>query len=81
MLTEERWASILDIVEREKAVSVPELEAVLGVSASTIRRDLTQLNRMGKLVKVHGGATSIETQYVGKDITMEEKYSIRSNYN
>ena len=34
MLTEERWASILDIVEREKAVSVPELEAVLGVSAS-----------------------------------------------
>ena len=78
MLTEERWASILDIVEREKAVSVPELEAVLGVSASTIRRDLTQLNRMGKLVKVHGGATSIETQYVGKDITMEEKYSMNN---
>ena len=78
MLTEERWASILEIVDREKAVSVPVLESLLGVSASTIRRDLTQLNRMGKLIKVHGGATSIETQYVGKDISMEEKYSMNN---
>jgi DeoR family fructose operon transcriptional repressor len=78
MLTEERWASILEIVDRERAVSVQALEAALGVSASTIRRDLTQLSRMGKLIKVHGGATSLETQYVGKDIAMEEKYSMNN---
>ena len=74
MLTEERWGAILELIEREKAVSVPELEKRLGVSASTIRRDLTQLNSLGKLIKVHGGATSIGTQYVGKDLTMDEKY-------
>ena len=78
MLTEERWGTILELVEREKAVSVPELEKRLGVSASTIRRDLTQLNSMGKLIKVHGGATSIETQYVGKDLSMDEKYLLNS---
>ena len=79
MLTEERWGAILELVEREKAVSVPELEKRLGVSASTIRRDLTQLNSLGKLIKVHGGATSIGTQYVGKDLTMDEKYLMNSD--
>ncbi len=59
MLTEERWSAILELVEKEKAISVTELEKELGVSASTIRRDLTQLHMMGKLLKVHGGATSI----------------------
>ena len=78
MLTEERWSAILELVEKEKAISVTELEIELGVSASTIRRDLTQLNMMGKLLKVHGGATSIGTQYVNRDLTMEEKYTLYS---
>ena len=78
MLTEERWSAILELVEKEKAISVIELEKELGVSASTIRRDLTQLNMMGKLLKVHGGATSIGTQYVNRDLTMDEKYTLYS---
>ena len=78
MLTEERWGAILELVEKEKAVSVTELEKELGVSASTIRRDLTQLNMMGKLLKVHGGATSIGTQYMNRDLTMDEKYTLYS---
>ena len=78
MLTEERWSAILELVEKEKAISVTELEKELGVSASTIRRDLTQLHMMGKLLKVHGGATSIGTQYVNRDLTMDEKYTLYS---
>lgn len=56
MLTEERWNAIIELVDRKKAVTVPELEKELDVSAATIRRDLTELNRMGRIVKVHGGA-------------------------
>ena len=59
MLTQERYQSILSIVNDKKAVTVTELAAVLNISESTVRRDLTALDELGKLKKVFGGATSI----------------------
>lgn len=59
MLTQERYQSILSIVNEKSAVTVAELAEVLGISESTVRRDLTALNELGKLKKVFGGATSI----------------------
>lgn len=48
---------------------------MLDVSESTIRRDLLNLHKMGKLMKIHGGAMSIL-----KEInTKEERVSIREN--
>jgi DeoR/GlpR family transcriptional regulator of sugar metabolism len=38
------------------ATSVEDLARTLGVSTATIRRDLSQLDRAGVLVRVHGGA-------------------------
>lgn len=78
MLTEERWNAIIERVDREKAITVPELEKALGVSAATIRRDLTQLNKMGRIVKVHGGATSVQTHFISRDLSIEEKHSLNS---
>ena len=63
MLTEERYAAILNLVEEKKAVSVLELTELLNNSESTVRRDLNALHQMGKLNKVHGGATSINGVY------------------
>lgn len=74
MLAEERWNSILDLVDEKKSVSVQELTDLLGTSESTIRRDLTQLDHLKRLIKVHGGAVCLDTQYVLKDQTMTEKY-------
>ena len=45
MLTEERFAQILQIVNEEKSVTVQELKERLHTSESTIRRDLTVLDR------------------------------------
>ena len=59
MLTEERRAKIVEIVNENKAVSVNELVEVLDTSAATIRRDIIELNNSGQLVKVFGGATAI----------------------
>ena len=75
MLTEERYAAILKLLEKKKAVSVLELTELLNSSESTIRRDLTALHRMGKLTKVHGGATSINGVYQ----MTEDKTSVRHN--
>lgn len=52
-----------------------ELTELLNSSESTIRRDLTALHRMGKLTKVHGGATSINGVYQ----MTEDKTSVRHN--
>lgn len=57
MLTEERYAAILQTLDKHKTATVSQLAEDLHVSESTIRRDLIALNRMGKLCKVHGGAT------------------------
>lgn len=58
MLTEERYAIILDTVNREKSVGINTLCELLGTSVSTVRRDLNALDAMGKIMKVHGGAVA-----------------------
>lgn len=73
MLTEERYAAILKRLNEKKAVSVLELTELLNSSESTIRRDLSALHRMGKLNKVHGGATSVDGVYQ----MTEDKTSVR----
>lgn len=61
MLTQERYHSILQMLSERDAVTVAELSAALDTSESTIRRDLNYLDEMGKLKKVFGGATAIQS--------------------
>jgi len=56
MLTEERFARILDIVNDKGSVTVQELMQALDASESTIRRDLNAMAKGELLIKVHGGA-------------------------
>lgn len=74
MLTQERYHSILSIINEKHAVTVSELSALLDTSESTIRRDLTALDRLGKLKKVFGGATSIKQTigFIEDDTTHKE---------
>ncbi|MBQ1923129.1 MAG: DeoR/GlpR transcriptional regulator, partial [Lachnospiraceae bacterium] len=73
VITEERWAIILELLERKRTVTVSELEEAVGASASTIRRDLAQLASLGRLRKVHGGAAAAEANFSVRELTMEEK--------
>ena len=45
MLAEDRLNAIVSMVQQTGSVTVPELAEALGVTASTIRRDLQTLNR------------------------------------
>ena len=56
MLTEERCAKILSILESMGSVTVQQLMTELDASESTIRRDLNALDANGQLTKVPGGA-------------------------
>lgn len=74
MLSEERFDIILQLLQQKKAVTVMELTKTLKTSESTIRRDLNTLAEMGKLNKVHGGATAIEQERH----TIEENVEVKS---
>ena len=73
MLTQERYQSILSIINERNAATVTELALLLNTSESTIRRDLTALDEMGKIKKVYGGATSV-SQNAG---SFEDNVSLR----
>ncbi len=57
MLTNERHQYILRLLEEKQTIKIQELVESTGASESTIRRDLTDLEQVGKLARVFGGAT------------------------
>ena len=67
MLQKERHRKILSQLKMKDAVKVHDLAGELGISESTIRRDINELDHMGKLKKVFGGAVSL-----GSDINYGE---------
>lgn len=76
MIAEERLSRIVSIVDKRGAVTVPELMETLNASESTIRRDLVKLDHMGRLNKVHGGATRIRSEYVMSDQSFTGRHSL-----
>lgn len=75
MLTQERFDEIVRLVNRDGAVTVQELAQELATSESTIRRDLLQLDKLGRLNRVHGGATAATQIELPRERDMQEKYS------
>ena len=63
MLQDSRLNEILKLVDQKGAVRVDELAKLFNISEYTIRRDLIELSKQNKLIKVHGGATA--TNYAG----------------
>lgn len=56
MLKEERHQYIIDRINKDNRIYVTDLSEELGVSDDTLRRDLVELENLGLLTKVHGGA-------------------------
>lgn len=79
MIAQRRHDLIVERVERQGTATVPELAEQLGISESTIRRDLNELDSAGRLVKVHGGATaSASDERVLRDLTLPERYNLNA---
>ena len=83
MLAEERRQRMVEMVAENATVSVTEFANLFDTSESTIRRDLDRLEAAGLLVKVHGGAASVETAltpapFVAVEPTMAEKRDLHT---
>lgn len=84
MLTERRHELILKLLEENGSVKVTEMKELLDTSESTVRRDITALDREGKLVKVFGGAVAMEKHAVtaheytvAQKITLNQKEKVK----
>ena len=73
MLTEQRFERILERLKVKKSITVAEITEDLGISESTARRDITALDKAGKLTKVFGGAVAAEHTYEMKEPTVAPK--------
>src|SRR4051794_8212629 len=56
MLAEERRRLLLGLIARRGFATLEELVDALGVSESTVRRDLEVLDQAGTIKRTHGGA-------------------------
>jgi DeoR/GlpR family transcriptional regulator of sugar metabolism len=57
MRDRDRRARLVERLRDDGQATVAQLSAELGVTASTIRRDLDRLAREGRIVRTHGGAS------------------------
>ena len=73
MLQYERFETIMNKLRTRSSVRVTELSRELGVSESTIRRDISDLDKAGRLQKVFGGAVSLTP------IDIREKETIQAD--
>ena len=55
MLAEERRSRLLELVRTHQFASLPQLVELIGVSESTIRRDLEALEEQRSVRRIHGG--------------------------
>ena len=76
MLAEQRYKIILDMLEKNKCVTVTEIREVLHASESTVRRDITALHNASKLIKVFGGAVAIENSVTANEPTVAQKIEL-----
>lgn len=73
MLAEERLNRIKERVNGQGSATLQELMEYLGTSESTIRRDISTLDSMGEVVKVHGGAVSVNASFQMRDDEVSDR--------
>ncbi|MFC4769120.1 DeoR/GlpR family DNA-binding transcription regulator [Effusibacillus consociatus] len=63
MFQEERLLSILDYLEKNRKITIPEICELFDVSKDTARRDLIKLQERNAIIRTHGGALLPSRQY------------------
>ena len=79
MLQLERQKHILKYLEENRKATTNELSEMLGVSATTIRTDLNQMDKEKLLTKTHGGAVYRDNSTDQKELTGFTELTVITN--
>ncbi len=80
MLASERQVYILKQLQTQGAITLKDISDALQTSESTIRRDFEELEKQGKLKRVHGGAIKLgmaTTLTEDKELSMKQKANLQ----
>lgn len=79
MLAEERRSRLLELVRNRRFASLPELVEQLGVSESTVRRDLEYLEEQGSTRRIHGGVlyTGVSPKLPHFDLRQPDQWNLK----
>ncbi len=80
MIASQRFEMIVQLVNEKGIVNTKELALLMEVTETTIRRDCEELENQGKLIRVHGGAKSVNPKTIlsnedEKDMRNRTEYS------
>ncbi|ATZ20710.1 DeoR/GlpR family DNA-binding transcription regulator [Mesoplasma coleopterae] len=67
MIKKQRQTIILNFLKGKKIVAVETLSNELKIPLTTLRRDLTELEELNKIVKLHGGVEYKEPAFIYED--------------
>jgi DeoR/GlpR family transcriptional regulator of sugar metabolism len=71
----QRQSQIVEILQEKGRISIPDMCKLFGISDMTARRDLNEMDRLGLLRRIHGGAVA----NLGR--SYEPPYQMRSTKN
>ncbi|MET3696705.1 DeoR family transcriptional regulator [Bacillus oleivorans] len=86
MLPFERRKWLEQQIKLHKVIDIEDVSTKLNVSAMTIRRDLKELEKNGKVIRTHGGAISVDSfseeipysSKITKNITEKKEISLKA---
>ncbi|MBR1804251.1 MAG: DeoR/GlpR transcriptional regulator [Muribaculaceae bacterium] len=73
MIKEKRHSIIIDMLMKQGSILVSDLVDKLKVSSVTVRKDLTELEKLGKLYRSHGKAILINPYINNRSVNDKEK--------
>ncbi|MBO4870686.1 MAG: DeoR/GlpR transcriptional regulator [Muribaculaceae bacterium] len=73
MIKEKRHSIIIDTLMKQGSILVSDLVDKLKVSSVTVRKDLTELEKLGKLYRSHGKAILINPYINNRSVNDKEK--------
>src|SRR5277367_4968422 len=71
MFAQERLNCIRRIVRKSRRMTFAELQKHIDVSPATLRRDLSELEQSGEVIRVHGGI--LDPAYVRSEVSFDER--------
>jgi len=71
MFAPERHNAIKRIVREHRRLTFADLQKQVDVSPATLRRDLTDLEKTGEILRVHGGV--LDPAYVRSEVSFDER--------
>ena len=81
MLATNRREKILEAINNSQGMTHAQLVELLGISESTIRRDIKFLHKEGKVLRVYGGAIPVnnDVSVESQDISIKDKMRINKD--